>query len=104
LVGGAGKDLCKDECEFEAWHVTVALDGVDALAGYTRSLRELLLGPSGGGAKLFDSIHDGWHDVKPTFQTRIARSDLDVKLALRHTLWDRVWDGAQDTALSWESG
>ena len=70
MVGRASEDLREDKCQLEAWHITVALDGVDALAGYTRGLRELLLGPSAGGAKLFDSVHDGWHTVKLTFQNQ----------------------------------
>ena len=81
MVGGAGEDAREDQCKLEAWNIAVALDGVDALAGNTRSLRELLLRPTAGGTKLFDSVDDGWHGVKLTFQIRIAWNGFGVKLA-----------------------
>ena len=59
MIGGAGKDAGEDEGEFEAGNVAVALDGVDALAGDTDGLGELLLGPSAGGAEFFDAVCDG---------------------------------------------
>ena len=56
FIGGAGEDTRKDEGELEAGNVAVAFDGVDTLAGDADSLRELLLGPTAGGAEFFDSI------------------------------------------------
>jgi len=83
LVGGAGEDARKRERQLEAGHVTIALDGVDALARDARGLGELFLGPAGGDAKFLDVIDDGRRHVKPTFQGRLAVFWNDVKFA-RH--------------------
>ena len=56
MVGGAGEDAGEDEGELKAGDVAVALDGVDALAGDTDGLGELLLSPSAGGAEFLDTV------------------------------------------------
>ena len=56
LVGGAGKDEGKGKGEFETGDVAVSLDGIDALPGDADGLGELLLRPTAGGSKFFDSI------------------------------------------------
>jgi hypothetical protein len=55
-VGGTGEGSGEDESQFEAGDVAVALDGVDALAGDTDGVSELLLGPSASVAELFDTV------------------------------------------------
>jgi hypothetical protein len=72
FIGGAGEDLCKFERQFQAGHVAVALDGVDALAGDARGLRQLLLRPIAGDAQLLDPVCDRGCHVKPAFHFRVG--------------------------------
>ena len=62
----------KVESQFQARHIAVAFDGVDALAGDAGGLGQLLLGPAEGDAEFLDAICDGLSHVKLTFQLRVA--------------------------------
>ena len=48
LVGGAGKDAGKDQRQFQAGHVAIALNGVDALAGDAGGVGQLRPGSTRG--------------------------------------------------------
>jgi len=67
VIGGALKNACEGEGKLEAGDVTIAFDGVDALAGNANGVGELFLCPAADGAEFLDAIFDGGRHVKLTF-------------------------------------
>jgi len=88
VIGGTRKDAGEGEGQLERGHVTVALDGVDALAGDAGGVGKLLLRPALGDAKFLDAVYDGGAHVKLTFHSRVARIGFDVK-PTRYYLLDK---------------